>query len=188
VAYFVDITKVRGFVLLLSSPTLVELGVAGIFEAIGTNRICAWRHIPSLKSAEVWEVHYLEQISHGISLSYSELESPQEAIRARELLREAGIIDDIGISTFSGDGRELVKCLKPICQRLDAEALLRRATSNSKPNLITSCFQKFRRFVFGIENEGWGLIVLYVPQDKQGIKIRPGSDVPFIFTETHPVL
>jgi len=166
----------------------VELGVPGIFEAIGSNRICAWRLIPGAQSFEGWEMHYLEQISQGISLSYSELESKQESGRARELLREANIINDLGVATFNGDGRELIQCLKPICQRLDTEALLRRTTSDKKPDFIARCFAKFRRFVFGIENEGWGLIALYVPREKEGIRIRTGSDVPFIFTEIHPVL
>jgi hypothetical protein len=186
--YFVDITRVRGFVLLLSSPTLVELGVPGIFEAIGSNRICAWRLIPGAQSSEAWEVHYMEQISQGISLSYSELESKEEASRARELLREANIINEMGVSTFNGDGRELIQCLRPICKRLDTEAILRRTISNKKPGFIDRCFEKFRRFVFGIENEGWGLVALYVPQEKEGIRIRTGSDVPFIFTEIHPVI
>lgn len=164
--YFVDITRVRGFVLLLSSPTLVELGVPGIFEVIGSNRICAWRLIPGSQSSETWEVHYMEQISQGISLSYSELESKQEAIRARELLRQADIINDLGLATFNGDERELIQCLKPICQRLDTEALLRRTASDKKPGFIDRCFERFRRFVFGIENEGWDLL-LFMFQEKR---------------------
>jgi hypothetical protein len=186
--FFVDITRVRGFVLLLSSPTLVELGAPGIFEAIKSKRISAWRYIPGVDLSAGWEPHLFEQISQGISLSYSELESHQEAVRARELLQESEIIDHLGLVTFSGDGLELLKRLKPICQRLDTEALLRRTTSHKKPDMSTRWVEKFRRVVFGIEDGGWGLIALYVPREKEDISIRRGSGVPFIFTEISPVL
>jgi len=186
--YFIDITKVRGFVLLLSSSSLVELGVPNIFQTVGSNRIGAWRLVSNGESLNSWEVHYIEQTSQGVSVSFGELNSDLEAAQSRKLLQDAGLIDDVGHPMFSGTGGELIELLKPICQKLDAEATLRRLSSNNNPNGLSKLFERFQRFIFGIENEGWGLVVLYIPREKQGIKIRKGSDIPYIFTESRPVL
>jgi hypothetical protein len=170
--FFIDIPRMRGFIVVPSSASLVELGVPNLASVLSRGRVAAWR-----SKQDTWVEHRLEETSQGVQLTFGELRSPQELSRAHRALQHAGIIDEELRSTFEGSTGELLQSLKPVQQKLDLDAAV-----SEEP---LSCFGKFRNKLFAIECENWETVLLFIPERlRPRVRFRPQPLIlPFMFTE-----
>lgn len=170
--FFIDIPRLRGFLVLPSSPSLIELAVPNIASALSRSKVAAWR-----SQDGSWIEHRLEETSQGVQLTYGELRSQEELDRSRLALQGAGIISEDLKNIFNGGAGELVQALRPVQQKLDLDAAF-----NEKR---LSCFDRFRNQVFGIESGNWETVLLFIPERlRSRVRFRPQPlDLPYMFTE-----